>query len=369
MGCDKAFLPFGASSLLDYQISRFRPYFENIYLSVPARANRPVNYQEQFGCPAIEDAIPNLGPLGGLFSCMKEIPEEILFFTSVDAPFTDPALAAALCDCLSSAASADVRACAIRSFSGQLQPLFAAYQKNMLPDISRQISRKNYRLRALFHENNTIIYEGTFPAEQFFNMNDPASYYHALQKLAQIQPNAFPPEFSAKTEHKKIPVFSFIARSGTGKTTYLEKLLPLLERQRLRIAVVKHDAHGFEIDKPGKDSYRLTRAGAKHMILSSADQTAAIITHPGLNPGLDLLLKHIENADCILTEGYKMEHQKKICLLRRGYSETPVGDPRQIIAYVTDFPFQADVPVFDLNRPEELIPFLLNCIRKDSSAF
>lgn len=363
MGCDKAFLPFGTSSLLHYQITRFRPYFEKIYLSVPAHAERPVDYSGRFGYPAVEDVCSNLGPIGGLYSCMQAIPEDILFFTSVDAPFTDPALAVTLCTRLEHADSARTRTCTIQNPSGQIQPLFTAYSKACLPAISQLIRQENYRLRSLFQKENTILHDGFFPTEQFFNMNDPTSYYYALQKLAQERPAAFPPDFSVKAGAGKIPVLSFTAKSGTGKTTYLEKLLPLLRQHNLRVAVVKHDAHGFEIDKPGKDSYRLTRAGAEHMILTSENQTAAIFTHPGLDPDLDTLLGRIENVDFIITEGYKLGDRPKIHLLRKGYNETPVGNLKHVIAYVADFPFQADVPVFDLNRPQQLIPFLLEYIR------
>ena len=363
MGYDKAFLPFGVSSLLNYQVTRFRPYFEKIYVSVPAHAERPIDYTAHCGCPAIEDRYSNLGPMGGLMSCMETIPGDILFFTSVDAPFTDPNLAVTLCDQLAKADD-PIRTCTIQNPSGQIQPLFSSYKKTCLPQITDLIRQGNYRLRELFGKDNTLIHDAFLPAEQFFNMNDPTAYYYALHHLAREMPAAFPPDFSTKAGTRKTPVISFTAKSGTGKTTYLEKLLPLLRQHNLRIAVVKHDAHGFQMDKPGKDSYRLTQAGAEHMILTSENQTAAIFTHPGLNPDLDVLLGRIENVDFIITEGYKLGEHKKIHLLRKGYNETPVGNLKNIIAYVTDFPYQADVPVFDLNKPEQIIPFLLKYIKE-----
>lgn len=364
MGCDKAFLPFGSTSLINYQIRRFRPYFEKIYISVPAHAERPIDYTSRCGCPAIEDVYSNLGPMGGLYSCMKAVPEDILFFTPVDAPFTDPELAVSLCKQLSAADTETKYACTIQNPAGQIQPLFTAYTKKCLPEISSLIKQKKYRLRELFHDENTIVSDHFLPPEQFFNMNNPSTYYYALKQLAKKDPSAFPPDFSEKEAGHTVPSLSFTARSGTGKTTYLEKLLPLLKQQNLRIAVVKHDAHGFQIDKPGKDSYRLTQAGADHMILTSADQTAAIFTHPELNPDLETLLGRIENVDFIITEGYKLGNQKKIHLLRKGYNEVPAGSTENVIAYVADFPYEADVPVFDLNQPEQLVPFLMKYIGK-----
>lgn len=365
MGFDKTFLPFGDGSLLQYQIKRFAPYFEHIYLSVPAQENRPVDYRAICGRDAIEDVLPNRGPIGGLYSCLQTVGEDIIFFTSVDAPFTNPALAQELCEILSAHPGSDV--CAIQDPEGRVQPLFTAYSKRILPHLASMLEEGNFRLRALLRRLNVRIEDRFLPTEQFFNMNDPASYYYALNRLAQKLPGAFPADFcSAKPKQPtSIPSLSFVAKSGTGKTTYLEKLLPLLKQELLRIAVVKHDAHGFEIDKPGKDSYRLTQAGADHMILTSKDKTAVIFTHKEQNPELSFILKHIENVDLIITEGYKLGDQQKIHILRKGHCEAPIVSTDHIIAYVTDFPFEADVPVFDLNRPADIVPFLLSRFRPD----
>lgn len=365
MGFDKTFLPFGDSSLLQYQIKRFSPYFEQIYLSVPAHESRPVDYEAMCGCPAIEDLIPNCGPAGGLYSCFQKTTEDILFFTSVDAPFTDAALAGELCETLANSPDYDV--CAIEDPEGRVQPLFTAYSRSVIPQLELLLEEGNFRLRAMLRRLQVQIVDRFHPPGQFFNMNDPASYYYGLNRLSRKIPGAFPPDFATAEPKQptRIPSLSFAAKSGTGKTTYLEKLLPLLKKESLRIAVVKHDAHGFEIDKPGKDSYRLTQAGADHMILTSKDKTAVIFTHKDQNPELSFLLKHIENVDLIITEGYKLGDQPKIQILRKGHNEVPVGNPENTIAYVTDFPFEADVPVFDLNKPEDIVPFLLNRFRPD----
>lgn len=124
---------------------------------------------------------------------------------------------------------------------------------------------------------------------------------------------------------------------ATGKTTYLEKLVACLKEKGLRIALIKHDAHGFEIDQPGKDSYRLQKAGADTMILTGPEQTVQISRHTAGEPSLKQLLSSIQGVDLILIEGYKFGSQPKIQLLRKGYSETPVGNPENTIAYVACF--------------------------------
>ncbi len=363
MGSNKTFLPFGSTSLLKYQIARFRPYFETIYLSVPAMEDDDFSYEDYCGCRAIHDKYAKIGPMGGLFSCLSSVPEDILFFTPVDAPFTNPALADEICTQLES--DETKYACAIQNPEGRVQPLFTAYTKRCLPVMEDLIQKKAYRLKFLLTPEDTLILDRFLPPEQFFNMNDPQSYYYALQKLSAERPGEFPPDFGKQDSciSGRVPILSFTAKSGTGKTTYLEKLIPLLKQKHLRIAVVKHDAHGFQIDKPGKDSYRLTQAGADHMVLTSEDQTAAILSHKAQHPSLASILARIENVDFIITEGYKLGNQKKIHLLRKGHNETPVGNQENTIAYVTDFPFQADVPVFDLNRPEDILPFLTDYIQ------
>ena len=366
MGTDKTFLPFGAATLIDYQIQRFQPFFEQIYLSVPAQKNRPVDYTARTGLPVIEDLFENVGPMGGLYSCLSAIPEDIVFFTSVDAPFTDPGLASDLCEQL--AAAPEYTVCAIQDPNDRIQPLFAAYRTSCADGLKRAIGSGIYRMKHFLRKERVLIPDLFLPADQFFNMNDPSSYYYALHRLAQKNPGSFPADFAeigAQTKEKtQIPVLSFTAKSGTGKTTYLEKLLPLLKQEHLRIAMIKHDAHGFEIDKPGKDSYRLTRAGADHMILTSNDTTAIILTHKGQPQEIRSIIRRIENVDFIITEGYKLADLDKIILLRKGYNETPVGSTENVIAYVTDFPYTADVPVFSLNRPDEIVPFLLAYIQK-----
>ena len=130
--------------------------------------------------------------------------------------------------------------------------------------------------------------------------------------------------------------------------------------------MIKHDAHGFEIDQPGKDSYRLRKAGVDTMILNGPEQTVRMRTHTVGEPSLKQLLSDVHNVDLILIEGYKFGSQPKIQLLRRGYHETPVGNLENTIAYVTDFPYDPapeNLPVFDITEPMKLAEFLFRVIR------
>lgn len=363
MGTDKTFLPFGSESLLKYQIKRFKPYFDKIYISVQDKQDRAFDYQAYCGCEEIPDRYVNRGPMAGLYSCLRHAEEDILYFNAVDTPFSDPALAAQLCDEL--AASPEHYACLLKNPKGELQPLQGAYSKTIVPVMKEFLEAKRLALKAVLDHCPYLIHERFHSEDQFFNMNDPQSYYYGLQKLASMAPGQFPTAFApGKEKSTDIPILSFAAKSGTGKTTYLEKLLPLLKKENIRIAVIKHDAHGFQMDKPGKDSYRLTQAGADHMILTSTDQTASIITHKNENPDLAFLLSKVQDVDLIITEGYKLANMPKLELLRKGYNEVLRSNQENLLGIICDFPYETDLPVFPLNEPEDLVPFILEYIKK-----
>lgn len=364
MGTNKVFLPFGEYTLMEYQVRRFRPNFEKIYLSVPKMTDFWMQLAARLDCTAIPDCVEKIGPLGGLYSCLSAVTEELLFFTPVDAPFTGTNAALAVCRTLEQAIETNPSkyACVLKHPTRGMQPLSAAYAKTCLPVIEHMIHAENYRLRQLLTPEHTVISDILVPQEHFYNMNDMPSYYHALQMLAEKQPALFPPDFISQSD-QPIPYVSFSAKSGTGKTTYLEKLVACLKEKGLRIALIKHDAHGFELDQPGKDSYRLRKAGVDTMILCGPDQTARLENHTAGEPSLHRLISSVEGVDLILIEGYKFGAQPKIQLLRKGYSETPVGNPENTIAYVADFPYDpvpSDLPVFALNDPQDLAEYLVS---------
>lgn len=160
------------------------------------------------------------------------------------------------------------------------------------------------------------------------------------------------------------PVIGFAAWSGTGKTTLLVKLLPLLKQHGLRVAVIKHAHHAFDIDQPGKDSYELRKAGASPMIISSSHRTAIMIDKAEASePDLQDLLNRLANdgMDLVLVEGFKQWAFPKIELHR-----TAVGKPllypddAHIIAIAHDgLSITPGIPQLDINQPEQIADFIL----------
>jgi len=170
-----------------------------------------------------------------------------------------------------------------------------------------------------------------------------------------------------------LPVLGFAAWSGSGKTTLLRQVLPLLEREGLRVGVVKHAHHSFDIDYPGKDSYELRKAGARQVLVGSRQRWALICETPErqAEPALSELMQHLTGAglDLILVEGFKPENIPKIEVHRPS-----LGKPllcradASIIAVCTDAPLaeSVPVPVLDLNDAPAVAAFVLERIGRPS---
>ena len=159
-----------------------------------------------------------------------------------------------------------------------------------------------------------------------------------------------------------VKAVSFVAKSGTGKTTLLEKVIARLKERGYRVGVVKHDAHRFDIDHPGKDSYRLTAAGADTMLISSPEKLALVKKHAAPPPIEELLATYFTDVDIVLTEGFKKSSMPKIEIHRKERSPTLLcrgeeHDPT-LVAVASDEELSLDVPVLDLNDAEEVADFV-----------
>lgn len=144
--------------------------------------------------------------------------------------------------------------------------------------------------------------------------------------------------------HANTPQITFVGRSGTGKTTYLERLIPVLRSRGLRLAVVKHDVHGFQMDTPGKDTYRFSQAGAEVVAISSPDRVA-VLEQPWQELTLDQVISRLPPVDLILTEGYKAVPNPKIEIHRAALHQPLLTAPAELLAVVTDEPLALDARI------------------------
>lgn len=160
-------------------------------------------------------------------------------------------------------------------------------------------------------------------------------------------------------------ILGFAAFSGTGKTSLLKLLIPLLKNRGLRIAVIKHSHHDFEIDYPGKDSHSLRSAGASPVLVVSPHRRAVITEFEPpqtINLPDQLNLLATENLDLILVEGFRHEAFSKIELHRYSLDKPLLyPDDPYIIAIACDQPYKThDIPTLDLNNPSAIAEFIFN---------
>jgi|LNFM01.1.fsa_nt_gb molybdopterin-guanine dinucleotide biosynthesis protein B len=156
-------------------------------------------------------------------------------------------------------------------------------------------------------------------------------------------------------------VFGFAGFSGSGKTTLIERLIPSFVARGLRVSLVKHAHHTFDVDQPGKDSYRHRHAGATEVLVTSSRRWALMHELRGAaEPSMEELMARLSPCDLLLVEGYKRAAIPKLEVFREVVGEGALHphDPH-IVAIATDRPFQASIPVLDLNQPEAIGDFIL----------
>jgi len=161
------------------------------------------------------------------------------------------------------------------------------------------------------------------------------------------------------------PVLGFAAFSGTGKTTLLIRLIPFLEQRGVRVALVKHAHHDFDIDKPGKDSYELRKAGARQVLVASDRRSALVTENDELKePRLDDLIARLalDAIDLVLVEGFRHVPFPKIELHRPSLKQPLLfHEDASIIAVAMDFPVNTDpLPRLDLNNTIMIGEFILD---------
>jgi molybdopterin-guanine dinucleotide biosynthesis protein B len=153
------------------------------------------------------------------------------------------------------------------------------------------------------------------------------------------------------------PIVSIVGRSESGKTTLIERLIPVLRQRGYRIGTIKHTHHSIDIDRAGKDSARHRTAGAEIVMLASPGQIAMF--KATASEALDGLIRYFDDVDLLITEGYKRENKPKIEVLRAAVgSELLCRHDPGLVAVATDANLDVHVPVFRLDDPAAIAGFI-----------
>jgi molybdopterin-guanine dinucleotide biosynthesis protein B len=163
-----------------------------------------------------------------------------------------------------------------------------------------------------------------------------------------------------------LPIICIVGASDSGKTTFLETLIPELTARGYRVGAIKHDAHGFEMDQEGKDTWRLRRAGAGVIAISSPDMFASIRRTDGEMSLEEIGARFFWTEDILIAEGFKRARFPKIEIFRSAREPKPICGPADnLIAFVSDDEVDAPIPKFSFADWRGVADFVENRYLKD----
>lgn len=383
MGKDKASLTLGGETF-PARILRSFPDAEKRIVSAAAEvtecvsgqpgrtAEVPFNVGTEAEFVTVRDRIPDFGPLGGLQAALRVCDSEYVFVTACDQPFMEERFACRLLFWLPEGFDAAVPV----TRDGRIHPLSALYRTEVLRKAADAlIAEGDHRARRLAEGMRTMyVPADALPggARCLRNVNTPEEYAELCAEDAGAGKN----EPLYENTPSGIPVFALSAYSGTGKTTFLEHLIPELKRQRpgLRVGVVKHDVHGFTVDQEGKDTRRLAEAGADITAILNDARAAVMEYRPR---SVYEILEGLSELDIIFLEGFKKEPFRKILLYRKASGRPPAADPAECFLVIADdarglWPEKGDAvrrgdacPVRPDFRPDE-IPEIASALLKEA---
>jgi len=162
-------------------------------------------------------------------------------------------------------------------------------------------------------------------------------------------------------------IFGFAGYSGSGKTTLIEKLIPLFVQRGLRVSLIKHAHHTFDIDQPGKDSFRHRHAGCTEVLVTSSRRWALMHELRGApEPGLTEQIERLSPCDLLLVEGFKHESIPKLEIYRAEVGESLLHPhDANIVAVASDAKVDTQLPQFDLNAVQPIADFILSHVGID----
>lgn len=337
-GSDKGLLVLNGQTLVEIVHSRLSKQIGHIKIN----ANRN---QELYGklAPVHSDDMSGFqGPLAGIHASLKHANTQWVGFTPCDAPNIPNNIVRRLSKTLEP--TVDVY---VAHDGKHAQPVFSIWNTRSLPKLESFLRAGDRKIKLLLEQCSTQYVDFSDSPQTFINLNTP-------DDLTQ---------FGKEMQIPTIPILGFAAYSGTGKTTLLEAILPKIKDRGVRIAVLKHAHHDFDLDTPGKDSYRLRKAGADQMLVASGKRHVLFTETPDEEEKFEYLLNMFdhEKLDLILVEGCKTLSFPKIELHREVVGKPWLYDQDDsIIAIAADVKVQSELPQLDINDIDGIAEFVIS---------
>lgn len=309
MGRDKVNLRLQGETLLERAVRFWRESgrVDAVYVAVGGTDHIPILPE---GSIPVPDLVEGRGPIGGLHAAFRTTEAELLWVSGVDMPFLTG-------DAILPEPKGDALVC---RHNGRPEPLLGVYRRTVLPVIEEMLASGEGKLRLLLERVDAAYADVPPELEPVFrNVNTPEEYWRA----------------KAGTP----PMVGVSAWSGTGKTTFLEGLIPALSRRGIRTGVIKHTHHDPQPETPEKDTARLRRAGADRVLLIVREEMT-------LGEGR----QHLSGCDLILVEGFKYADLPRIELYRGALPHPLIVPVEDRILLMTDEPL--DVPGTQLPLPD-----------------
>jgi molybdopterin-guanine dinucleotide biosynthesis protein len=331
-GKNKSFLMYENKTFIDRILGELSA-FDEVLISVG-------NKKEYSHLPyaLVVDEFEDIGPLGGIHACLKQCRNEFLFVCATDMP----GLRKELIKFMSEFISSDYD-CFVLTSDSNVQPLCTIYRKSLIPLIEELFLQNRYSPLAVF-DNSRVKYipleSSCFDESVIVNIN----YLSDMGKLHGHRPDM--DELKPGKPH-------FFAVSGiknSGKTTLIEKLITAFKTEGLKVGVIKHDGHDFELDLPDTDTYRLRQAGSNPTAIYSQTKFAIIQAQEDIC--MKNLLDYFSDCDILIVEGLKDSDLPKIEVVIK----EPQSNEKNLMAVVTDGDFlHKSVPTLKRNAIFQLV--------------
>lgn len=339
-GSDKGWIELEGKPLIRHAIDLISSQVEECYIN----ANRSLEAYQSLGLPVLMDLEPGFqGPLMGMATGLEHAKTSWVAFIPCDSP----RLPVDTIDRLYAGVVAADAQIAVAHDGKRMQPVVALLHRELLDDLKQSLADGERKIDRWFSRHTFTEVDFSDCVDAFINVNrkDDLDALVAMPRL-----------------------LGFSAWSGTGKTTLLKKLIPALRHEGVRLAVIKHAHHQFDVDHPGKDSYELRKSGAQQMLIASANRWALMVDKdtPEEPVLADLVGKlDLAKLDLVLVEGFKREAIPKIELHRPSLGKPLIfPDDPNVIAIATD---QADaldtqLPILPLGDVDSILAFVLNYV-------